>query len=159
MTLEQELTELLAVAEAIKAEAGVIDHQIIDPISKDGHVLFGLAFPQRKLIRAPAGATIADLYLLAHECGHCALRHDHQKPRYVREYEAELWAHAALQRHGIDVPEGVSADACLNVFNAIDEANKRGQFCRRQKKLSAEAAEWSGWNYMLQQLEEEEAAL
>jgi hypothetical protein len=154
MTLEQELTELLAVAERIKAEAGVTHHRIIDPICKDGRVLFGLAFPKRKLIRAPEGRTPEDLYLLAHECAHVALKHDHQKPRYIREYEAELAAHAALQRHGVAVPEGSTADAMLNVFWAIDDAVERGQFGRRQKRLSAEAAEWSGWNLWL----EEEAA-
>jgi hypothetical protein len=33
-----------------------------------------------------------------------------------------------------------------NVFFAIDDANERGQFGRRYKRLGAEAAEWSGWN-------------
>ena len=150
MTLEQELTELLAVAEAIKAEAGVIEHHVIGPPPRDKNSRFGWAFPQRKVIHAPAGATIEDLYFLAHECGHVALRHDHQTPRYLREYQTELWAHAALQRHGIDVPEGVTADAMMNVLFEIDAAVERGQFGRRQKRLSAEAAEWSGWNEWLE---------
>jgi hypothetical protein len=51
-----ELT-LLAVAEAIKAEAGVIHHRILDPSRKDGYVTSGLAFPQRKIIHAPEGRT------------------------------------------------------------------------------------------------------
>jgi hypothetical protein len=137
--------QLLAIAARIKSEAGVIEHHIIDPVSKNGSVLFGRAIPRRKIIHAPAGATIADLYLVAHECGHVALQHDHQKPRYIREYEAEQWAHDALQKHGIDVPESVSADAMTNVLLTIDDANERGRFGRRQKRLSAEAAEWSGW--------------
>src|SRR5262245_34857833 len=109
-----ELT-LLAVAEAIKAETGVIHHRILDPTRKDGYVTFGLAFPQRKIIHAPEGRTPKDLYLLAHECAHVALRHDHQKPRHVREYEAEMWAHAALPRHGVAIPEDSTAEAMLNV--------------------------------------------
>jgi hypothetical protein len=113
-----ELTRL-AVAEAIKAEAGVIHHRILDPSRKDGYVIFGLAFPQRKIIHAPEGRTPKDLYLLAHECAHVALRHDHQKPRHVREYEAEMWAHAALPRHGVAIPEDSTAEAMLNVFFAI----------------------------------------
>src|SRR5262249_9172153 len=100
------LDELLAVADAIKAEAGVTHHCIVDPSREDGRVIFGLAFPQRRSIHAPEGRTPNDLYLLAHECGHVALRHDHQKPRHVREYEAAMWAHGALQRHGIAVPGG-----------------------------------------------------
>jgi hypothetical protein len=67
-----ELT-LLAVAEAIKAEAGVTHHRIVDPRREDGRVIFGLAFPQRKIIHAPEGRTPKDLYLLAHECAHRAL--------------------------------------------------------------------------------------
>jgi hypothetical protein len=144
-----ELT-LLAVAEAIKAEAGVTHHRIVDPSRKDGYVTFGLAFPQRKIIHAPEGRTPEDLYLLAHECAHVALRHDHQKPRHVREYEAEMWAHAALQRHGVAIPEGSTAEAMLNVFFAISDADERGQFGHRAKRLSAEAAEWSGWNFWLE---------
>jgi hypothetical protein len=145
-----ELT-LLVVAERIKAEAGVTHHRIVDPICKDGYVSFGLAFPQRRVIHAPEGRTPEELYLLAHECAHVALRHDHQKPRHVREYEAEMWAHAALQRYGVAIPEGSTIEAMLNVFWAINDADKRGQFGRRAKRLSAEAAEWSGWNLWLEE--------
>ena len=50
-----ELT-LLAVAEVIKAEAGVTHHRrIINPSREDGFL--GLAFPQRKIIHAPEGRT------------------------------------------------------------------------------------------------------
>jgi hypothetical protein len=35
----------------------------------------------------------------------------------------------------------------LNVFFAISDANERGQFGRRAKRLSAEAAEWFGFLY------------
>ena len=144
-----ELT-LLAVAKAIKAESGVTYHRIVDPRREDGRVTFGLAFPQRKAIHAPEGCTPKDLYLLAHECGHVALKHNHQKPRHVREYEAEMWAHVALHRHGVAVPEDSTVDAMLNVFFAISDADECGQFGRRAKRLSAEAAEWSGWNLWLE---------
>jgi hypothetical protein len=134
---------LLAIAEAIKSEAGVIQHRIIDPY-REG--LRGWAYPQRKIIYAAEGRTPEDLYYVAHECAHVALRHDHQKPLHVREYEAEKWAHEALQTHGVAIPEHTSVDATLNVFFAISDADERGQFGRRAKRLSAEAAEWSGWN-------------
>jgi hypothetical protein len=67
------------------------------------------------------------------------LRHDHQKSRYVREYEAEMWAHEALQRHGVAIPENTTANAMENVFFAIDDANKRGQFGRWNLWLELEA--------------------
>jgi hypothetical protein len=46
---------LLAVAEVIKAEAGVSHHRIIHPSRENGFL--GLAFPQRKIIHAPEGRT------------------------------------------------------------------------------------------------------
>jgi hypothetical protein len=139
---------LLAVAEAIKVEAGVIHHhRLAESRREEGLVFHGWAFPRRKTIHAPDGRTPEELYLLAHECAHVALRHDHQKSRHVREYEAEMWAHAALERHGVRVPDGATADACMNVFFAIERAVERGQFGKRYKRLSAKAAEWSGWDY------------
>ena len=136
---------LLAIAEAIKSEAGVIKHE-----PNRDESLFGWAWLRHKTIYAPEGRTPEDLYTIAHECAHVALRHDHQKPRHVREYEAEMWAHEALQRHGVVVPELSIFRAIENVFFAISDADERGQFGRRAKRLSAEAAEWSGWNLWLE---------
>jgi hypothetical protein len=67
------------------------------------------------------------------------------KPLWRREYEAELWAHAALERHGVAVPIQEQCDAAMNVFFAIEDAIERGRF-GRPKQLTAEAAEWSRWN-------------
>jgi hypothetical protein len=61
-----------------------------------------------------------------------------------------MWAHAALPRHGVAIPGDSTAEAMLNVFFAISDADERGQFGRRAKRLSAEAAEWSGWNFWLE---------
>jgi len=55
----------------------------------------------------------------------------------------------ALQRHGVAIPDRSTTDAMLNVFLAIRDADERGQFGRRTKRLSAEAAEWCGWNLSL----------
>jgi hypothetical protein len=130
------------IAEAIKAEAGVVQHHVlVEPVLH----LFGWSFPKRGIIHAPAGHTNSELYTLAHECAHVALRHDYRKPLWRREYEAELWAHAALERHGVAVPIQEQSDAAINVFLAIEDAVERGRF-GRPKQLAAEAAEWSGWN-------------
>jgi hypothetical protein len=118
----------------------VTHHRIVHPSREDGFL--GLAFPQRKIIHAPEGAGRLRICTSSHmSAPHVALRHDHQKPRHVREYEAEMWAHAALQRHGVAIPERSTIEAMLNVFFAIDDADERGQFGRRAKRLSAEAAE------------------
>jgi hypothetical protein len=105
---------LLAVATATKSEAGVIEHRIIncnpDELVKlltaaksdternavmREHGSFGYALSKKKIICAPEGRTPEDLYIVAHECAHVALKHDHRKPLYIREYEAEMWAHEA----------------------------------------------------------------
>jgi hypothetical protein len=104
----------LTIAEAIKRDAGVLEHHVLtDPDGAvDGLVRYGWAFPWRGIIYAPEGRTDRELYTLAHECAHVALRHDRRKPLWRREYEAELWAHDALWRHGIPVHEDDKADAC-----------------------------------------------
>jgi hypothetical protein len=136
---------LLAIAEAIKAEAGVVKHHVLaKPKREDGWHQWGWSFPKRGIIHAPAGHTDRELYTLAHECAHVALRHDHRKPLWRREYEAEQWAHAALRRHGVAVPEDDTINAMMSVFFMIEEANERGWF-GRPKRIAAEAAEWSGW--------------
>jgi hypothetical protein len=85
-------SSLRDIAEAIKAEAGVVQHHIlVEPVLH----LFGWSFPKRGIIHAPAGHTDSELYTLAHECAHVALRHDRRKPLRRRDYEAELWAHAS----------------------------------------------------------------
>jgi hypothetical protein len=116
---------LLVIAKAIKVEAGVLKHHVLAEAADPRH---GWSFPRRGIIHAPEGRTDRELYTLAHECAHVALRHDHRKPLWRREYEAELWAHAALQRHGIPVHEYDMLTACLNVFDKIEEAVERGKF-------------------------------
>jgi hypothetical protein len=136
---------LLAIAQAIKAEAGVTRHHVlIEPKRSNGHFWYGWSFPKRGIIHAPAGHTDRELYTIAHECGHVALRHDHRKPRCRREYEAEMWAHDALRRHGVAVPEDDTINAMMDVYFAIEDADERGRF-GQPKRIATEAASWSGW--------------
>ena len=135
----------LPIAKAIKIEAGVIRHHVLpEPAIGDGCYINGWSFPRRRIIHAPAGRTVSELYTVAHECAHVALRHDHRKPLWRGEYEAEVWAHAALRRHGVAVPEADTVHAMSSVLFAIQDAAERGRF-GRPKRIAAEAAEWSGW--------------
>jgi hypothetical protein len=121
-------------------------HVLTDPDrAVDGFVRYGWSFPRRGVVHAPAGRTDRELYTLAHECAHVALRHDHRKPLWRREYEAELWAQEALRRHGVEANYHDLCNACENVLFAIEEAHECGQF-GRPKRIAAEAAEWSGWS-------------
>jgi len=125
-------TRFLAIAEAIKAEAGVVGHKV-----KNG--LSGYAWGTRGYINAPEGRTRKQLYILAHECGHVALGHgDKRRPRHVEEMEAEEWAHKALRRHGVAVPRQMSQRAKRYVARKIDQAKRHGA-----KRIDAKAARYA----------------
>jgi len=109
----------LAIAAALKQEAGVVGHKITSGLN-------GYAWPTG-YINAPEGRTRKQLYILAHECGHIALDHfDKKKPRNVEEMEAEKWAHDALRRHGVPVPRAMTTRAKKYVARKINQAKRRG---------------------------------
>lgn len=88
------------IAEALKKEAGVLRHYTHKQIS-------GLAWTGDRRILAPEGVTRRQLYVLAHECGHIVLHSapaTRSKPNHVLEHEAEVYAHRAFARYGLEVP-------------------------------------------------------
>lgn len=109
----------LAVAAALKAEAGITEHVIRKSLS-------GLAYVASRRIVAPEGRTRKQLYILAHEVGHVALGHKPSQPRHLKEAEAEQWAHAALRRHGVAVPRIMTQRAKKHVAHKIEQAERRG---------------------------------
>jgi hypothetical protein len=112
----------LAIASAIKAEAGVKGHYVRSGLS-------GVANLSNGWIAAPEGRTRKQLYVLAHECGHIALHAYGRykgRPAYVTEFEAEMWAHDALRRHGVAVPRAMTASARLYIGRKIAQARKAG---------------------------------
>lgn len=91
----------IAIAAAMKAEAGIKRHHHFDKIA-------GLAWSGTGRILAPRGVTRRQLYVLAHECGHNVLHGSETglaKPGHVKEHEAEVYAHRAFARFGLVVPE------------------------------------------------------
>jgi hypothetical protein len=89
------------IAGRLKAAAGVREHIEHKKIS-------GRAWMATGRILAPTGITRRQLYVLAHECGHIVLhstRRRWNKPNHVIEHEAEVFAHRALRRYGLEVPE------------------------------------------------------
>lgn len=117
---EDATARFLWIAATIKAEAGVTEHVIRKSLG-------GRAYPSLGIIHAPEGRTRRQLYVLAHECAHIALRHgDQHKPRHVEEYEAEQWAHDALRRHGVPVPRKETRRAKRYVRKMIHKAVVRG---------------------------------
>jgi hypothetical protein len=126
------VTDLLAIADRLKTEAGVLKHEARKSLS-------GYAFYKEARISAPEGRTRKQLYILAHECAHIALRHGTvKKPRHVEEMEAEKWAHEALRRHGVPVPRSMTTRAKAYVARKIRQATRRGA-----KHINAEAAAYA----------------
>ncbi len=95
----------------------------------------------KKVIRCPKPTTRRRLYILAHECAHASLDHrgvGKGQPTHRVEYEAELYAHEAMRRHGVAVPRKVTDAAKRYVAYRIDLAVRR-----HTRKLDRDAVEWS----------------
>ena len=110
------------------AEVGLSPNQVHPSSGLHGRVtaLLGAVF-----VVAPWPTTTRKrLYILAHECGHVYHVHGRRgaprKPRHREEYEAEHYAHAALRRHGVAVPQDMTARARRYVARKIYQALKRG---------------------------------
>lgn len=99
--IEANRQKRLRIADAMKAEASVIDHDI----NYGG--LDGMAFGGTGRIYSPEGRKMDELYTLAHECGHIFL-HNQQPglalPTHIKEMEAESYAQQAFLEHGMAVP-------------------------------------------------------
>ncbi len=98
--IEANRRKRLAIGAAMKAEAGVVAHNVwADEFA-------GLAELDIARIHSPEGRNMRQLYIVAHECGHIFL-HGREPGRYlpthVMELEAETYAHHAFRFHGMRV--------------------------------------------------------
>ncbi len=123
----------LQIARALKAEAGVTRHDVCKELR-------GLAYCDIGVILAPEGRTRKQLYILAHECAHIALKHGEQrgrtrKPGHVEELEAEQWAHEALRRYGVPVPRAMSRRARNYVGHWIAKDEHNGEVINNEEAL------------------------
>jgi hypothetical protein len=98
----------LAIAEAMKREAGVTEHTVFRE-GQEG--INGLAYIGTGRILSPEGRKIEELYILAHECGHIWLHNageGYWYPGHLKEMEAESYAHQAFRAHGMKVAPKVT---------------------------------------------------
>jgi len=101
--IEANRQKRLAIADAMKAEAGVTQHDV------NFWDLSGIAFLDVGVILSPEGQNIAQLHTVAHECGHIYLHGGDTGvgrwlPTHVQEMEAEMYAHQAFAEHGMTMP-------------------------------------------------------
>jgi hypothetical protein len=91
----------LAIADAMKREAGVTAHTI------QKEEFGGLAYIGTGRIQSPEGRKITQLCIVAHECGHIFLHNSgagYWLAGHIKELEAESYAHQAFRQHGMVVP-------------------------------------------------------
>ena len=122
------IAKLLAIATAMKKEARVRRHLFDYPYYTRGGT-----------IRTPKVRSIADLHILAHECGHAAFRHTRRTPTWLAEFEAELWALAAFRRHDLVVSKTRIKKAKTNVRKELSCA-----WDFRPEQTAIKAAKWCG---------------
>lgn len=114
----------LAIAAAMKTEAGVEEHEI------NKRTLAGVAYLDAGKIYSPEGRNIAELYTLAHECGHMFLQRagspGYRLSSHVKELEAESYAHQAFRHHGMRVPKHITRRARAYVGSWIEKDREAG---------------------------------
>lgn len=120
------------VANAILKEAGVLSVEYHDK------GLRGFAIVKRRHVYVPFPTTRRRLDIVAHEAGHIAPQHFGEKPIHRQEYEAEMYSHDALRRHGIAVPRKATVRAKRYVARKIRQAVVRGA-----KEIDREALRWT----------------
>jgi hypothetical protein len=125
--------KFLQIAAALKAEDGITRHDVCKELR-------GLAWCDSGVILAPEGRTRKQLYILAHECAHVALKHGEQpdrarKPQHVEELEAEQWAHDALRRYGVPVPRVMTHGARRYVGHWIEKDERNGVIVTHEEAL------------------------
>ncbi|QDU25872.1 hypothetical protein ETAA8_09440 [Anatilimnocola aggregata] len=120
------------VTKAILKEAGV------ESVEYHDKGLRGLAIVKKRYVYVPTPTTRRRLYIVAHEAGHVALKHTGSLPVHRKEYEAEIYAHDALRRHGVAVPAKSTIRAKQYVAYRIRQAVVRGA-----KAIDREALRWT----------------
>jgi hypothetical protein len=89
--------QFLAIADAIKAEAGIRAHSVC-------HTLSSRCWAGMGVIEAPEGRTRRQLYVLARACARVVLHSagkDRGLPDDAIDFEVARWAQDALQRYGL----------------------------------------------------------
>ena len=92
--------------------------------------LYGKAWCKEKRLRIPPSTTRKRMYIIAHELGHLAL-HGHLKTKrsrrqFIKEFEAEQYAHTLMRRFNIKVPRDMTVRAKNYVQYRINLSVKRG---------------------------------
>ena len=92
--------------------------------------LYGKAWCKEKRLRIPPPTTRKRMYIIAHELGHLALhghlKHKRSRRQFIKEFEAEKYAHALMRRFKIRIPRAMTKRAKNYVQYRINLSIRRG---------------------------------
>jgi hypothetical protein len=88
--------------------------------------LTGCAWARSRRISVPRPVTRRALHVYLHEVAHVVLRHFHDKPVYLQEYEAEAWAFAVMEAEGVAIPWQSRLRAQAYVAQKVMQAKAQG---------------------------------
>jgi hypothetical protein len=135
MTREYRLRLLKFALESTPANVRVIE--VIK--SLEGTAYCDPKYPEFGKMCVPKPATRKTLYVFLHECAHFELHaNGKRKKEYIKEMEAERWAHAKMRAFGIPVPKEMTRSAKSYVRRHIREELAQGV-----KKFDAEAIKYT----------------
>lgn len=123
--------------------------------------LSGSATSADGTLQAPRPKTRKALYVYLHECAHFVLHnpvhaiinsegrkrkrrsweYEPGHPKYIWEYQAEMWAHEAMRKYGVTVSKEITAEAKAYVRRRLNEAVRGGLL-----EIDPEISRWCGWN-------------
>jgi len=101
--------------------------------------LTGCAWAWSRRIAAPRPVTRRALHVYLHEVAHVVLEHKHERPEYIQEYEAELWAFEVMKAEGVEIPPRCISRAKANVAYMIHRATRAGHEIEQEVELFAAA--------------------
>ena len=99
--------------------------------------LYGKAWCKEKRLRIPPPTTRKRMYIIAHELGHIALHAKTSKRSFIKEFEAEQYAHALMRRFKIRIPRAMTKRAKGYVQYRINLSVKRGLQAPIPREISA----------------------
>jgi hypothetical protein len=79
-----------------------------------------------RLIETPKPKGPMSMAIFLHEVGHHAIGFNRYKPRCLEEYHAWAWAIAQMERHELNITEGVRYRMRASLWYAVSKAQRRG---------------------------------
>ena len=102
--------------------------------------LYGRAYVKKRKVHIPPPTTRKRMYIIAHELGHLALHAKTSKRQFIKEFEAEQYAHTLMRRFKVRIPRAMTKRAKNYVQYRIKLSVKRGLSTPIPREIAAWAS-------------------